>query len=129
MTNERAKEVLQEQIDRYGQEYDAEGIEALEIAIKVLEQTSCKSDARRWKRRYLDLKQRVIKLEEQTKWIPVSKRLPEDDGWYLCTICNDIETKVAQIRYFENRGWKAYGWRITAWMNEPQPYIEREGEK
>ena len=38
MTNEKAKEVLQEQIDRYGQEYDAEGIEALEMAIKALEQ-------------------------------------------------------------------------------------------
>lgn len=41
MTNKEAKEVLQEQIDRYGQEYDAEGIEALEIAIKVLEQQPC----------------------------------------------------------------------------------------
>ena len=41
MTNERAKEVVQEQIDRYGQEYDAEGIEALEIAINVLEQQPC----------------------------------------------------------------------------------------
>lgn len=38
MTNKEAKEVLQEQIDRYGQEYDAEGIEALETAINVLEQ-------------------------------------------------------------------------------------------
>lgn len=41
MTNERAKEVLQEQIDRYGQEYDAEGIEALNKAIEVLEQQPC----------------------------------------------------------------------------------------
>jgi hypothetical protein len=41
MTNKEAKDVLQEQIDRYGQEYDAEGIEALEIAINVLEQQSC----------------------------------------------------------------------------------------
>ena len=39
MTNEKAREVLQEQIDRYGEEYDAEeGIEALEMAIKALEQ-------------------------------------------------------------------------------------------
>jgi len=38
MTNEEAREVLQEQIDKYAQEYDAEGIEALELAIKVLEQ-------------------------------------------------------------------------------------------
>ena len=37
MTYKEAKTVLQEQIDRYGQEYDAEGIEALEIAIKALE--------------------------------------------------------------------------------------------
>ena len=41
MTNKEAKDVLQEQIDRYGQEYDAEGIEALEIAINVLEQQPC----------------------------------------------------------------------------------------
>lgn len=47
MTNERAKEVLQEQIDRYGQEYDAEGIEALEIAINVLEQQPCEDIIRR----------------------------------------------------------------------------------
>ena len=39
MTNEEAREVLQEQIDKYGQEYDVEGIEALEMAIKALEQT------------------------------------------------------------------------------------------
>lgn len=37
MSVERAKEVLQEQIDKYGQEYDPEGIEALEIAINILE--------------------------------------------------------------------------------------------
>lgn len=37
MKIEEAREVLQEQIDRYGQEYDAEGIEALEMAIKALE--------------------------------------------------------------------------------------------
>ena len=36
MTNERAAEVLQEQIDVYGQEYDEEGIEALKKAIEVL---------------------------------------------------------------------------------------------
>lgn len=38
---EEAKEVLQEQIDKYGQEYDDEGIDALEAAIKALEQEPC----------------------------------------------------------------------------------------
>ena len=57
MTNKEAKDVLQEQIDRYGQEYDAEGIEALEIAINVL---------------------------EQTRWISCFERLPEDYIHVLC---------------------------------------------
>lgn len=39
MTEERAKKVLQEQIDII-QEYDEEDIEALEMAIKALEQQS-----------------------------------------------------------------------------------------
>jgi hypothetical protein len=37
MTNERAREVLLEQINRYGQEYDLEGIEALAKALSALE--------------------------------------------------------------------------------------------
>lgn len=38
MTNEEAREVLQKQIEIYGQEYDEEGIVALNVAIKALEQ-------------------------------------------------------------------------------------------
>ena len=41
MTNEETREVLQEQIDKYGQEYDEKGIEALNVAIKVLDQQPC----------------------------------------------------------------------------------------
>lgn len=37
MTKEEAAEILQEQIDKYGQEYDDEGIEALEFAIRSLQ--------------------------------------------------------------------------------------------
>ena len=38
MMNEEVREVLQEQIDKYGQEYDDRVIEALKTAIKALEQ-------------------------------------------------------------------------------------------
>ena len=38
MTDERTREVLQEQIDKYGQEYDDKGIEALKTAIKLIDQ-------------------------------------------------------------------------------------------
>lgn len=41
MPNEEAREVLQKQIDIYGQEYDVEGIEALKKAIKMLELQPC----------------------------------------------------------------------------------------
>ena len=51
MTNEKASKVLQEQIDRYGQEYDAEGIEALDMAIKALSSWDKYSDGL-WKKAY-----------------------------------------------------------------------------
>lgn len=51
MTNEKASKVLQEQIDRYGQEYDAEGIEALEVAIQALSSWDKYSDGL-WKKAY-----------------------------------------------------------------------------
>lgn len=52
MTNEKAREVLQEQIDKYGQEYDAEGIEALEVAIRALSSWTMYSDEL-WKKAYV----------------------------------------------------------------------------
>ena len=78
MNEEKAKKVLQEQIDKYGQEYDAEGIEALEMAIKALEQTS---------------------------WIPVSEKLPESDKWCLVTT-KEAVTKALYYEYSEY--WKEY---------------------
>lgn len=71
MTNEEAREVLQEQIDRYGQEYDEKGIDALNTAIKVLEQTS---------------------------WIPVSERLPLcEQEVLICTQSRTISGKTKSI--------------------------------
>ncbi len=52
MIIEEARDILQEQIDRYGQEYDAEGIEALEMAIRALSSWSMYSDEL-WKKAYV----------------------------------------------------------------------------
>ena len=118
MNEERAKKVLQDQIDRYGQEYDAEGIEALEMAIKAL---------------------------EQTRWIPVSERLPETDGVYIVTrrlFDNQIDTEpyyMVDACYFDGSNtWhndnrinheRNYLTDIIAWMPLPEPYRESEGEE
>lgn len=95
MTNEKTREVLQEQIDRYGQEYDAEGIEALETAIKLV---------------------------EQTRWIPVSERYPiigqdvlisKGDFVLIDTFCYD---SIDETYYFYNYD------DVEAWMPLPTSY-------
>ena len=95
MTEERAKEVLQEQIDKYGQEYDAEGIEALEMAIKAL---------------------------EQTRWIPVSERLPEEDGMYLISTCMNCIDTCLFYKDDDEYLWVDYEESVIAWMPLPESY-------
>ena len=133
ITKERAKEVLQEQIDRYGQEYDAEGIEALDMAIKAL---------------------------EQTRWIPVSERLPEDIKPVIVTWKNTDPKSYYQYivgkHFIGTAHYKSGKWfwyssvtedllaeygkcdseefdeaiEVVAWMTLPQPYkAESEGEE
>ena len=106
--------------------------EAFDMAIKALEQKSYKSEARRWKRRYLDLKQRIFKLEEQTRWIPVSERLPEETTRVLIyTDTNEITFGVLSNNHWRVSGYK-YGLYdgVLAWMPLPQPYnVESEDKE
>ena len=113
MTNEEAREVLQEQIDKYGQEYDEKGIDALNTAIKLL---------------------------EQTRWVPVSERLPEDhkdvliclSSGQICVGCYNSH----RLPFSNNViGWGAsyaHNWcsdEIVAWMPLPQPYKAESEEE
>ena len=104
MNEERAKKVLQEQIEKYGQEYDAEGIEALEMAIKAL---------------------------EQTMWVPTSEKLPED---YIHVLCQFAlggmgECYLAHGLFHILGGVRMSCDEVIAWMPLPEPYkAESEGE-
>lgn len=128
MTIDKAKSVINE-LKLYVEDlhsYSADEVaEALEMSIKALEQKSYKSEARRWKRRYLDLKQRIFKLESEQKWISCNERLPESDGRYLVTYERYNEYRVTVDEYRKKQKGN-YGFLfvkyVIAWMPLPEPY-------
>ena len=74
-----------------------------------------------------------IDILAQTRWIPVSKRLPKkDETEVLITLKED--GSVLQATYLDDRTFdtEAYGWfaikDISAWMLLPKPYEESEDE-
>jgi hypothetical protein len=64
----------------------------------------------------------AIELLEQTRWIPCSERLPEEDGQYLISTCmNCIDTCFF---YKDDDGylWVDYEESVIAWMPLPSSY-------
>jgi hypothetical protein len=130
------KELLNEiQNDYWNEKADPiDMAEVFDLAIKTLEQEQSgkktyKSETRRWKRRYLDLKQRIFKLEEQTRWIPVSERLPEDNIHVLCQfyLGGMGECYLAHGAFHVVGGLVMTCNEVIAWMPLPQPYnVESE---
>lgn len=57
-------------------------------------------------------------------WIPVSERLPEADGRYLCTYEDDIEENCVDFGSYKNGEW--YVDKVIAWMPLPAPFEPRE---
>lgn len=61
----------------------------------------------------------VIEASEQTRWIPVSERLPKKNDVYLVTM---KDHEVYELS-FSNERWFVQGNdEIVAWMPLPQPY-------
>ena len=69
-----------------------------------------------------NLYERIKAIPSADKWIPVSERLPEEDGCYLVTTTGTNNDIIDIAHYTEGIWHKAS--RIKAWMPLPSPYIE-----
>lgn len=80
-------------------------------------------------------------LREQTTWIPVSERLPDDSSEYLVTVIDeDVDTyKYTGIAWYahpkdydiEEGDWRElmHDEKVIAWMPLPTPYEPKESEE
>lgn len=82
----------------------------------------------------VELCERIAReLPSAERWIPVTERLPEEEGQYLVSgkwANEDSEVWICEfVRLFNIRGWCNEASRpvIQAWMSLPEPY--KGGEK
>ena len=76
-------------------------------------------------------------LKEQTRWIPVSERLPEDYTDVIATVKEHYKDEIGYFVFPQARYSKEYGWEwpyeagtdywtglngVVAWMPLPEPY-------
>lgn len=66
----------------------------------------------------------AIQTLEQTSWIPVSERLPEEDGMYLISTCMNCIDTCLFYKDDDEYLWVDYEDSVIAWMPLPEPYNE-----
>lgn len=75
----------------------------------------------------VDLLEKLPSAERWGRWIPITERLPEDEGQYLVSCDNDYGVEIGRF-YIDEDGERYFGcdWNdpddIKAWMPLPEPY-------
>jgi hypothetical protein len=70
----------------------------------------------------------AIEALEQTRWIPVSERLPKDEGEYLVTFKLPFMNFI-EVCTFNKAGWNKVGYdEVIAWMPLPSSYQGGESD-
>lgn len=61
-------------------------------------------------------------------WIPVSERLPKENGWYIVTYDNVIYTKKREIKSGVSMFFEKFESNVIAWMPLPKPFKGGDNE-
>ena len=100
-------------------EYPMDYAVAFDMAIKALEAPPNDNwegySKRLWKNAY-----ERGKADAEQRWIPVSERLPEEEGVYLVTTTG-MNNDIIDIAYYTEGIWHKAS-RINAWLPLPKPY-------
>lgn len=77
----------------------------------------------------------ISALEKQERWIPVTERLPEENGHYLVTLFDEIDSWTEPLYWNTTFGGRWQGLieddfsdigNVSAWRPLPEPYTEEE---
>jgi len=67
---------------------------------------------------------RIAELEAAQRWIPVSERLPEVNGYYMAVVVDgfDDSRSVETLRYFGDGDWFTWSdwYVVTHWKEKPE---------
>ena len=115
-----------------------EAIELLTRMKSSLEPTASLTDACADVYKALDLAIKALEEQEADRWIPVSERLPEREGEYLCTLhyatppyhifCPEKDDYVdkVDVQHFDGT---AFTSTVVAWYPKPLPEPYKENDK
>ena len=77
----------------------------------------------------IGLEDKIDELEEQTRWIPVSERLPDREGYYIVWMVG-VDGGNWSIGYFSAAGFTvSEWWEITHWRAGPPAPEQKVSEE
>lgn len=133
----------------YAQGTAGEHLKDIETVIRLLEKEPCEDAVSRQRvieeLRYMDNNGFITRsvnhvvddirsipsvkpLDNQLQWIPVSERLPKEEGYYLVTLDCRIDGVSVTFLWFHgnNTGWESCAYSVIAWMPLPPSYQGEE---